>query len=111
MREPAAPLRLEPEPNLVVHAYGHDRRRRIRRDHYIQPVRQLRVLDCNLKSIHPFPPIETTFFVWLVREAECEPLCPTNDAASRVSTSSPSRGRILSASLFNASYALQYSGE
>src|ERR1700722_4688835 len=127
MREPASPLRLEPKSNLVIHANGHNRRRRIRRDHDIQSVRQLRMLDCDFKSIHPLPPVDKTliFFERPARpdeEREDEvpapegaPLCVlcATVAGTHPSSaiSSPSRGKILSANRFNASYAWQYSGE
>ena len=38
MSKAAAPFRLETEPNFVIHAHGHDRRCRVRRNDHVQAV-------------------------------------------------------------------------
>jgi hypothetical protein len=57
MREAAAALRLQAKTNFVVDADGDHRRGGVRHDDHLQSVRQRRVFHCDLRSIHPLPPM------------------------------------------------------
>jgi len=61
VREAAAPLRFEAEPNLVIDADGNHGRSGIRRDHHVQSISQLGGLDPNLEPFHVLPPIAFAF--------------------------------------------------
>src|SRR5216683_4366970 len=98
MREAAPSARLQSKSNLVVHADGHHRRRRIRRDNYFQSVRQCSVLDRDLQTFHAFPPAAFSLAFFAVENRSNSARVP---AVSCASTSAARR--------FTASYAWENS--
>ena len=52
VREPAVPLRLEPEADFVIHAHGYNRRCRIRRNDHAQAILERGALNWNLRLRH-----------------------------------------------------------
>jgi len=62
VRESAASKRLQPKPDLVVHAHRNERRRPVRRRDHAQTIRQRDVFDRYVQFLQFIPPARAAAF-------------------------------------------------